>query len=112
MTALVWAGKLCAECKAGRCADAGTPAEPHGVECPACAGRGCRACGEEGKFWIDGCPLAQYVDRDMLRLLRVAELMRQGLPPVAGGLFDQEAWHVQAAELLWREQDRLTKTEP
>lgn len=46
------------------------------------------------------------IDRGLLRAIRMADLMKQGLPPVAGGVLDQSAWFVSFYEVFRSEQNR------
>jgi hypothetical protein len=46
------------------------------------------------------------IDRGLLRAIRMADLMKQGLPPVAGGVLDQSAWFVSFYECFRSEQNR------
>lgn len=100
------AGKLCRTCAGGTCRELVEAWESRDVECPSCGGLGCRECDARGTFAISGCPQQQFVDRDMTTLARFAELFFAGIPPVAGGAFDQESWFLEAAMALRREQCR------
>lgn len=75
----------------------GTEREPIEIECPLCGGVGCTHC-EDGSVAIDGCP-NQYC-REMVTPIRLIEHYRKGMPPVAGGVLDQSAWFLEAAETL------------
>jgi hypothetical protein len=46
------------------------------------------------------------IDRKTLQAMRMADLMKEGLPPVAGGVLDQSAWFVSFYECFRSEQNR------
>jgi hypothetical protein len=75
------------------------------IACPTCEEAGCDDCGGSGYFEVTDCPKS-LIDRETLRAIRMADLMRQGLPPVAGGVLDQSAWFVSFYELFRSEQIR------
>lgn len=101
-----WAGKISPGCGAGGCQDCPTEREPMCVECPECVGKTCEACGFLGSFELCECP-RRYVGRMYWELLRFGTLFRKGMPPITGGVLDQESWFMGACEFLWGEQDRL-----
>lgn len=84
-----------------------TPCEPVDIECTECEGKGCQHCDDTGHFQITSCPQRSHLDDDTLRLAELADLFFQGLPPVAGGVFDQDSWFATAAPYLRRQQIRL-----
>jgi hypothetical protein len=43
----------------------------------------------------------------MAPLITLAELFAKGLPPVAGGVLDQSAWFLQAAQILERDEETI-----
>jgi glycine/D-amino acid oxidase-like deaminating enzyme len=49
---------------------------------------------------VTGCPL-EDLPAVVWDILEAAELMRKGLPPVAGGLLDQARGFVDAARYVW-----------
>lgn len=53
---------------------------------------------ENGSTQIEGCP-NQYC-RQMVPAIRLIEQFKKGMPPIAGGVLDQAAWFIEAAELL------------
>ena len=71
------------------------PTETSSVEiaCPTCNETGCNDCGESGYVKITDCP-KRCIEPSLLRAIRLADLMKQGLPPVAGGVLDQSAWFI------------------
>ena len=75
------------------------------LACSGCNETGCDACGQSGYVELTSCP-KQMIDRGLLRAIRMADLMREGLPPVAGGVLDQSAWFVSFYECFRSEQNR------
>jgi len=73
------------------------------IACPACNEAGCDDCGETGYVEITDCP-KRCIDAGLLRAIRMADLMKQGLPPVAGGVLDQSAWFVSVYEAFRAEE--------
>lgn len=71
------------------------------VECPLCAGCGCDEC-RDGQIEVTQCPQLE-ITADVMQAVELAELMRHGLPPVAGGSLDQAAVFVEAARMIWAE---------
>lgn len=69
-----------------------------------CGESGCEACQGRGHWRLEVCPL-DFVDDETWQLIELAELFKQGLPPVAGGTLDQAAVFVEAARRVWREQE-------
>lgn len=63
------------------------------IACLSCNEAGCDDCDGRGYVDLTECP-KQMIDRKTLRAIRMADLMREGLPPVAGGVLDQSAWFV------------------
>ena len=70
--------------------------------CPICDGDGCVECDKKGRIEIPMCPL-DYVTEDVWEVIRYAELFERGLPPVAGGVLDQAATFVEAANIIRHE---------
>lgn len=91
-------------CRGKSCRDLSTPEQPIEIHCPACDGEGCDECGD-GWFQIDGCP-SEYA-ADLGNTLRLVDLFKKGLPPVAGGSLDQSAWFVSVANRLESEEGRI-----
>jgi hypothetical protein len=54
---------------------------------------------------VTGCPL-RIVPAETFGILDLAELMKEGLPPVAGGVLDQAKTFLDAARLVWAEEER------
>jgi len=52
---------------------------------------------------ITTCP-CELVSRDTWELLRAVRLFEKGLPPVVGGVLDQSAWFVAAADFVMTEE--------
>ena len=75
------------------------------IACPACNEAGCDDCGETGYVELTTCP-KQCIEPSLLRAIRMADLMKQGLPPVAGGVLDQSAWFVSFYECFRSEENR------
>lgn len=75
------------------------------IACSSCNEAGCDECGQSGYIELTGCP-KEMIDRGLLRAIRMADLMKQGLPPVAGGVLDQSAWFVSFYECFRSEQNR------
>ncbi len=75
------------------------------IACSSCNEAGCDECGQSGYVELTGCP-KEMIDRGLLRAIRMADLMKQGLPPVAGGVLDQSAWFVSFYECFRSEQNR------
>ena len=46
-----------------------------------------------GYFNIEDCP-KKYIDNDMYKCLRFADLMDKGLPPINGGVLEQSSWFI------------------
>lgn len=42
---------------------------------------------------VTDCP-KQFLDWELVRAIRFAELFSKGLPPVAGGSLDQSSWFI------------------
>lgn len=101
---LIAAGKLCRDCKAGDLCP--SPEKTVEVDCPQCDGAGCRACGDVGFYELTSCA-RRKVPRGIWPVLKFAELMDKGLPPVAGGVLDQDAWFVAAYGFVLSEKSRL-----
>lgn len=45
--------------------------------------------------------------REMAPLITLADLFAKGLPPVGGGVLDQAAWFLHAAQILERDEDTI-----
>lgn len=66
----------------------------------------CETCLGMGRIEISNCP-KRIVDSEMVEVLELADLMKDGLPPIAGGVLDQAAWFVNAAQYHWQECNRV-----
>lgn len=95
---------MCRTCTDSTCRDAGSESEPIEIECPACNGHGCDQC-DEGSVSVTTCP-NKYC-REMAPLITLADLFAKGLPPVGGGVLDQAAWFLHAAQILERDEDTI-----
>ena len=73
------------------------------MQCIGCEGRGCDECRDKGTIAIECCPLVM-ITRDIWELITLAELFEKGLPPVAGGVLNQAKIFVEAARLIFNEQ--------
>jgi hypothetical protein len=72
------------------------------MKCTACGGHSggeCIECDGTGKIRITGCPY-EYVGPDVMELLIAATSMKEGTPPVAGGMMDQTNWFISAAHAV------------
>lgn len=75
------------------------------IACSECNEAGCEMCDHTGYVEIASCP-KKMIDGDLLSAIRMADLMKQGLPPVAGGVLDQSAWFVSFYECFRSESNR------
>lgn len=98
-------GLLCRNCTAGKCHDVPTDLSSVSIACQSCNEAGCDDCGQTGYIELTSCP-KRMVDRGTLQAIRMADLMKEGLPPVAGGVLDQSAWFVNFYEVFRSEQNR------
>ena len=71
-------------------------------DCPACDGKGCEEC-DNGEVRLETCPIT-FAGEEAFEMLMAADLLKKGLPPVAGGLLDQCACFIDAARFVWSEQ--------
>jgi len=79
------------------------------MECPSCNGTGCEACGDRGDVHLTECPLVA-VPGDAWQVIEMADLLKHGLPPLAGGMLDQVQVFVDAARFVWGEQTHWRAT--
>jgi len=77
------------------------------MECPSCAGRGCQYC-DAGFILVEGCPNREC--GDIIDAIFAFDLFAKGTPPIVGGLLDQSAWFVEAAQRL-RHDEAMIKAE-
>jgi hypothetical protein len=66
------------------------------VACPVCDDVGCIECDKRGRFEITEC--YQRYCQGIADAIRLADLFKKGLAPIAGGVLDQAAWFVDFAE--------------
>jgi len=69
-----------------------------------CGGGGCVDCDDRGSFEVTRCPQLE-ITADVIEAVELAGMMRRGLPPVTGGSLDQAEQFLEAARLIWREED-------
>ena len=81
-----------------------TPDQPAEIECPSCAGEGCKEC-QDGYFSVTECP-TKYIGQEMISDIQIVAATDQHLP-VAGGLLDQSAWWFELRGLLKSEENRV-----
>ena len=96
---------ICRDCAAAGGVGCDHPPGPHDpidVGCPNCRGAGCPECDDLGRWELAQCPL-EYVDGEIWELIELANLFRKGLAPISGGVLDQAAGFVAAAQLVWSE---------
>lgn len=67
---------------------------------------GCNECDDRGHFLLTECPQRVYPARELTELIRCAEWMKKGMPPVAGGVLDQSHWFMAWFEVWSREVSR------
>jgi hypothetical protein len=95
---MIKAGLICNGC--GRsCKNQPTEFEPLVVACPTCDEQGCGDCNGEGFFYVRGCP-KQEIDLELYHVIKLADYLESGLPPVAGGSLNQAAWFMDFSRLL------------
>lgn len=75
------------------------------IACTTCNEAGCDDCGGTGYVEIADCP-KRCIEPNLLRAIRLADLMKQGLPPVAGGVLDQSSWFISFYECFRSEENR------
>ena len=78
-------------------------AQPALIECAGCRGSGCDACEGRGEIELTTCPL-EYAGNDVWSVKDMAELTKQGLPPVHGGALDQAQKFLDACRFIWAEE--------
>ena len=90
-------GGVCSQCPGfSRCKEKPTAVLPVRMICPACNEKGCPDC-NGGYVDITDCPLT-VIDDSTIELIRLAKLFDRGLAPVSGGVLDQAAAFLRAAE--------------
>jgi len=97
---------VCKGCKSG-CREKDVVGQKLTVECPTCGGVGCGAC-NNGQFDLNQCP--QEFCREVVPALGLIDRFNDGQAPVDGGVLDQSAWFVDAANFIKRE-DAIIKSE-
>lgn len=86
---------------AGRCAERVSELV---VQCTECEGVGCRYC-DSGRVGVPECP--QKMAADLGEFWDAADMMENGIPPVAGGSLDQAAWFVRLYNRLKADEGRF-----
>jgi hypothetical protein len=66
------------------------------IECPNCYGKGCDLC-DNGNITMTECP--QKVANHAFKALPFFDMASKGHLPVAGGVYDQSKWFVEAYRL-------------
>jgi len=74
----------------------GTVSEPLLIDCVTCDGAGCDDCKQYGSQQVIGCP--NEVSKSARPVLRLIDLYKNGILPVAGGALDQSAWFLNAVQ--------------
>lgn len=77
------------------------------IECPICGGGGCANCAN-GQFEMAQCP--QEFCREVVPALGLIDRFNAGQSPVDGGVLDQAAWFVEAANFV-KNEDAIIKSE-
>ncbi len=101
-------GRLCSDCIGGKCHDSPSKESALLVQCPNCNGKGCDDCGD-GDYEVTECPY--HYCGGLVELSHLSGLWEQGLPPVAGGVFDQSAWFVSAHRYFTAQKNGITAKE-
>jgi hypothetical protein len=68
------------------------------MACPECEEMGCEHCKETGQIRITTCPHSEIVD--LQQFFPLADLFKEGVPPIAGGALDQAQWFLTASRQL------------
>lgn len=68
--------------------------------CPCCGAYGCKECDGFGRVVITEKP---DLPEEIWETLIYAKWMENGLPPVAGGVLDQDHWFITAATFVSNE---------
>lgn len=74
------------------------------MQCPSCNGTGCKDC-DGGYFDFDGCPNTYC--SGAIDAIDLFDLFEKGLPPVSGGMLDQAASFIGAAQYFGNEERRV-----
>ena len=83
------------------------------MECPKCGRKGCPGCGGAGTFKISSCPKKQ-ISSTMLEVLNLAERVKHGVLPLAGGSLDQCRAFMETADFVinevddWKDEERAS----
>jgi hypothetical protein len=93
-------GRLCKSCVPGKCREKPCPDYQPFMACVVCNGNRCQACDFRGEVPITGCP-HRTVTQTSWEILRIANLIDKGFPPVVGGSLDQSKPLMDAVEFVW-----------
>lgn len=74
------------------------------IECPCCSRRGCDECNKTGTIVITEKPT---VDLATQEVILYADWLEKGMPPVQGGILDQDRWFIEAATFVLGERQAL-----
>jgi hypothetical protein len=80
---------------------------PVNIRCVLCGDSGvedCPECGGDGQIKITDCP-EKLITSDIWETIELAQLWKKGLPPVAGGVFDQYRNFLEAAKFIFNEEN-------
>lgn len=86
-----------------------TAEAPLEIACPGCEETGCEDCGGLGTFVLTDCP-KRFLDVELVQAVKFAEMFANGVPLVAGGVFDQSAWFMAFVD-LWQYENGLAEAE-
>ena len=82
---------------------------PSDIACVTCNGKnfeGCPTCNGTGHIEIDCCPRL-LLDGGTLAAVKLADLFRKGLPPLAGGTLDQPQEFLDWCDFYFGDMDAL-----
>ena len=71
-----------------------------------CNENGCPDCDGTGYFDVPGCPQEQ-LDRELMEVIDLADDIKRGNLPVAGGVLDQAKWIMAASRFYFDEMSRV-----
>ena len=78
------------------------------MKCPACRGKGCPRCDQQGRIRITSCP-REFVTDDVWELFQAMDLADHGSWPVAGGWLDQTKTLVDGVSMARVEKSHYVK---
>ena len=93
---------MCGACAPGRCSDKAEGYATREIACPMCNENGCPACDDTGYFDVPGCPQEQ-LDRELMEVIDLAEDIKRGNLPGAGGVLDQSKGIMSASKFDFAE---------